>query len=39
LDGQPMFSSTGGDQLIYHQNGNQVSWNFSLELRRTEDQP
>ncbi len=37
VNGQPMFSSTGGEQLSYRQNGGQVSWNFSLELQRTED--
>ena len=37
LNGQPMFNPDGGEQLTYRQNGNQVTWNFSLELRRTED--
>jgi hypothetical protein len=37
LNGQPMFNPEGGDQLTYRQNGNQVTWNFSLELRRTEE--
>jgi hypothetical protein len=36
-NGQPMFDPTGGDQLTYRQSGNQVTWNFSLELRRTEE--
>jgi hypothetical protein len=34
---QPMFVINGGDPLSYRQNGNQVTWNFSLQLRRTED--
>ena len=37
LNGQPMFDPNGGEQLTYHQSGNQVTWNFSLELRRTEE--
>ena len=37
LNGQPMFNSTGGDELSYHSSGNQVNWSFSLELRRTEE--
>jgi hypothetical protein len=32
LNGRPMFKPTGGEELSYRQNGNQVSWNFSLEL-------
>jgi hypothetical protein len=36
LNGQPMFVAGGGDPLSYRKNGNQVTWNFSLELRRTE---
>jgi hypothetical protein len=32
LNGQPMFLATGGEPIVYHQNGSQVSWNFSLEL-------
>ena len=27
-----MFNATGGEQLSYRLNGNQESWNFSLEL-------
>jgi hypothetical protein len=38
LNGQPMFSPGGGEQLTYHQSGGQASWNFSLELRRTEEE-
>ena len=38
LNGQPMFSAEGGDELSYHQNGNQVSWSFSLELRHAEEE-
>jgi hypothetical protein len=37
VNGQPMFVINGGDPLSYRQNGNQVTWNFSLELRRTEE--
>lgn len=33
---QAMFIASGGVPLSYRQNGNQVTWNFSLELRRTE---
>jgi hypothetical protein len=32
LNDQPMFKAAGGEQLSYRQDGNQVSWNFSLEL-------
>jgi hypothetical protein len=32
LNGQPMFLASGGEPIVYHQNGSQVSWNFSLEL-------
>jgi hypothetical protein len=40
LNGQPMFNPAGGDELSYHESGNQVSWNFSLELRHaSEDTP
>jgi len=38
LNGQPMFVVNGGDPLSYRQNGNQVTWNFSLELRRAEEE-
>lgn len=37
VNGQPMFVALAGDPLSYRQNGNQVTWNFSLELRRTEE--
>jgi hypothetical protein len=37
VNGQPMFVISGGDPLSYRQNGNQVTWNFSLELRRAEE--
>jgi hypothetical protein len=37
VEGQPMFTPEGGSILSYRNNGNQVSWNFSLELRHTED--
>lgn len=39
LNGQPMFAPNSGDQLVYRQSGNAVTWNFSVELQRTEDQP
>ena len=38
LNGQPMFDLAGGDQLTYRQNGNVVSWNFSLLLKHSEEQ-
>jgi len=34
LNEQPMFGA--GDQLNYHQNNNQVTWNFSLKLQHME---
>ncbi|MDD5139169.1 MAG: hypothetical protein PHY43_02785 [Verrucomicrobiales bacterium] len=37
LNSQPMFVASGGEPLNYRQNGNQVTWNFSLELRRAEE--
>ncbi len=38
LNGQPMFNLEGGDQQPnYRDSGNQASWNFSLELRHTEE--
>jgi hypothetical protein len=39
VNGQPMFKPSGGEQLSYRLNGNQESWNFSLELgHASEDQ-
>jgi hypothetical protein len=38
LNGQPMFSVADGDELSYHQSGDQVSWNFSLELLHAEEE-
>ncbi len=38
LSGQAMFNADGGEQLVYHQSGNQATWSFSLELRRAEEQ-
>jgi hypothetical protein len=37
-NGQPMFNSSpeGGDQLSYHQSGNNVAWSFSLQLAHPE---
>jgi hypothetical protein len=37
VNNQSMFIAGGGVPLSYRQNGNQVTWNFSLELRRAED--
>ncbi len=39
LNGQPVFSSEGGEPLVYHQNGNTVTWNFGLPLQRGKDVP
>jgi hypothetical protein len=39
LNGQPVFSSEGGEPLIYRQNGNTVTWNFGLALQRGEGAP
>jgi hypothetical protein len=39
LNGQPMFSVTRGEPLVYHQTGNTVAWNFSLMLQHGEDAP
>jgi hypothetical protein len=36
LNGQTMFDLAGGDQLTYRQNGNVVSWNFTLLLQHTD---
>lgn len=36
LNGQPMFRA-GGDAINYRQNGNQVNWNFSLELNHASE--
>jgi hypothetical protein len=36
LNGQPMFNVSGEVPLSYRQSGNQVTWNFALELRRAE---
>ena len=40
-NGQPMFNSVSdsGDQLLYRQIGNQVTWNFGLELQHVEAEP
>lgn len=38
LNGQPMFDPDAGDELSYRQNGNRVSWNFSLVLKRSEQE-
>ncbi len=39
VGGQPMFIPNGGEQLLYRQNGNTVTWNFSVVLQRVEDKP
>jgi hypothetical protein len=39
LNGQPVFGSEGGEPLVYHQNGNTVTWNFGLPLQRGKDMP
>jgi hypothetical protein len=41
LDGQPMFNPnpTSADQLTYRTMGNKATWNFGLELQRTEAEP
>ena len=36
LNGLPVFDPNSGEQLTYRQTGNQVSWNFSLELLHPE---
>ena len=37
LNGQPMFKTTEGESLSSRLTGNQVSWNFSLELRHASE--
>ena len=39
LNGQPVFGTAGGEPLVYHQNGNTVTWNFSLPVQRGKDEP
>jgi len=39
LNGQPMFDSAGGQPPVYRQSGNQVTWNFALDLQRGEEAP
>jgi hypothetical protein len=39
LNGQPVFGTEGGEPLVYHQNGNAVTWNFGLPLQRGKDVP
>jgi hypothetical protein len=38
LNGQPMFDPLGGDPFQWRQNDNTVTWNFSLLLKRTEEE-
>jgi hypothetical protein len=37
VNGRPMFLASQGDLINYRQTGNQVSWNFSLELSRSSE--
>ena len=41
LNGQPMFNPNpnNSEQLTYRTAGNKVTWNFGLELQRTEAEP
>jgi hypothetical protein len=41
LNGQPMFNPNpnNGEQLVVRQAGNKVTWNFGVELQRTEAEP
>jgi hypothetical protein len=41
LNGQPMFSPnpSQGEQLLVRQNANKVTWNFGVDLQRTEAEP
>jgi hypothetical protein len=39
LNGQPMFDSSGGENLTYQQRGNEVSWRFSLALTHQGESP
>ena len=39
LNNQPVFKTEGGEPLVYHQNGNTVTWNFSLALQRGDNAP
>jgi hypothetical protein len=38
LNGQPMFTTEGGEPLVYRQSGSQATWNFALDLQRTEEE-
>jgi hypothetical protein len=37
LNGQPVFSSEGGEPLVYRQGAGGVTWNFGLALKHTEE--
>jgi len=37
INDHPEFTIGGGDPLVYHQNNNVVTWNFSLQLRQAEE--
>jgi len=37
VNGQPMFNTTGGEIISTRLTGNQVSWNFSLELNHASE--
>jgi hypothetical protein len=39
LNGQPVFKTEESEPLVYRQNGNAVTWNFSLALQRGEGAP
>jgi hypothetical protein len=39
LNGQPMFDPKGGEPVAPRPAGNNVTWNFSLQLEHTEDKP
>jgi len=39
LNDHPVFDIEGGDPLVYRQANKVVSWNFSLQLRHTEEAP
>jgi hypothetical protein len=38
VNGQPLFAANKGESLSYQTRGNDITWNFSLELKRSEIQ-
>jgi hypothetical protein len=38
INGQPLFAAGKGESLSYQTRGNDITWNFSLELKRSEMQ-